>query len=85
MWSSVWEKWWVLLVLFYYLMQVKSRMYNTLNSRYQQLGTVFFMQVIRGKCKINEGMQMTLLTNLANGKFIKGDHNVHCDRWSFSF
>jgi len=28
---------------------------------------------------------MTLLTNLANGKFNKGDHNVHCHRWSFSF
>jgi len=30
------------------------------------------MQIIRGKCNINARMQMTLLTNLPNGKFIKG-------------
>ena len=37
-------------------MQVKSGMHNTVNSRYQQLGTVFLMQVIRGKYEINERM-----------------------------
>jgi hypothetical protein len=66
-------------ILLPYLIHIKSRMYNTLYSRYQQLGTVFLMQ-----CKINERMQMTLL-NLASGKFSKGSHNLHCDRWSSSF
>jgi len=65
MWSSVWEKWWVLLVLFCYLIQVKSRTYNTLNSRNQQLGTVFFnagnKREVQNKCK-NAGDFINKLT-----------------------